>query len=625
MRKLQCKQVIQGLPPILDTESVCSLDLELSGLREGQLHRPSGHMVSLAASFDGESAYIIFDEQEVPEFLNRIKKATWIFHNSTFDIAHLRRWATIPERKNMRDTLLIERILWSNFYEDFDLKALVRRYLKCYMQKDVRKEFIDHVGPMTPEQLEYAALDVIGTWLVDKEQQKHVGTVDRKIWDNLYNPHVWTTLELGGFKLDVDMWRDLAEKNQLIVDTIEEKLGKKYGIYIDKVKHSKRLPATPKDKFVYDEDTGEVVETIHPSDERFAEYEARMEEYRKATETIKEFVPFNPSSSAQVLKILQSRGLKVESTGDDIIRPYYETDDFVKDILDYRKAEKQVSTYGLKFLKNVEEDGRIYTSLNIGLAESGRDSSSSPNLQNIPKDKERRACFIAGEGKKLVLYDYSGQEAGTWAYITGDEKFKEIINSGKKLYIEVARIVFNEEIKKGTHRYDIIKALVLGLMYGLTPWGFARNNDVDIEVAEQMFDAFMRGFPTSARWIKEQQSTNRGVAYTIIGRYAHLHPYNRQWKNNALNTPNQGSGGDMIKLAMKKLRQTDFYKKYYPEGRVCILLQVHDEILTEVDENLSVEWAEIQKKTMIDVAESLTPGIMGGVSGGIISSWAEKD
>jgi DNA polymerase-1 len=339
----------------------------------------------------------------------------------------------------------------------------------------------------------------------------------------------------------------------------------------------------------------------------------------------KTLVPFNPNSPAQVKQLLLTQyQLELESTDDDHLQPYADLP-FVQDMIAYRKAAKQVSTYGLAFLKNVEPDSRIYTSLNIGLAESGRDSSSSPNLQNIPKDVARRACFVAGEGKELVLFDYSGQEAGTWAYITGDEKFKEIINSGKKLYIEVARIAFNEEIKKGTHRYDIIKALVLGLMYGLSPYGFARDNGVEIEVAEEMFKAFMTGFPTSARWIEEQQARNKGVALTILGRHAHLHPYDRQWKNNALNTPNQGSGGDMIKLAMKKLRYTDFYKTYYPEGKICILLQVHDEILCEVDEELAEEWAEIMKSVMIGVAESLTPGVKGGVSGGVIENWSQKD
>ena len=585
MQTLQYKEIIKDFPPILDADMSIGLDLELVGLRENQLHRPSGRLASLAGSFDGETAYIVFGEDEVAEFLRRIEKSTHIFHNSTFDVGHTRRWAEYPERKNMRDTLLIERLLWSNYYSDFGLNHLVRRYLGCYMPKDIRKEFHDLEGAMTEEQIQYAATDVIATWLVDKEQQKIISLTDSKIWDNLYNPHVWTTLELGGFKLNVDCWRDLAEKNQEIVDRISTELGTKYGLTKTK------LVGRGKNR--------------------------HEESY---------FQEFNPNSHPQVKSILKEKfGLDLESTDDDHIRPYYDTNDFVRNMLDYRKAEKQVSTYGLPFLKNVEEDERIYTSLNISLAETGRDSSSSPNLQNIPKDKERRKCFVAGYGKKLVLFDYSGQEANLWAYISKDSMFKEIINSGKKLYIEVARIALGEDIVKGTDRYDIVKGVVLGLMYGLTPYGVARDYGVDIEVAEEMYKKVLEAFPDTDRYIQDQQSRNRGTVSTIIGRRAHLHPYDRQWMNNTLNSPMQGSGADMIKLAMKKIRKSEFYQKYHPEGKLDIILQVHDEIITEVDERLAEEWEPIMKQIMIEVAESLHPGIIGGVSGGIITDWSQKD
>jgi DNA polymerase I-like protein with 3'-5' exonuclease and polymerase domains len=539
----------------------------------------------------------------VQEFLDNIKDATWVFHNSVFDLGHLRRWATVEERKNMRDILLIERIMWSNYYDDFTLAALVRRYLKCYMTKVIRKEFHGLEGRMSNEQIEYAALDVVGTWKVDVEQQKLVTKRDIQIWNGMYNPHVWTTLELGGFKLDVAGWKALAEENQKIVDEISAELGKLYG-------HKEtKLVGRGKNR--------------------------HEEEY---------FVPFNPNSPAQVKEILRREyGLELESTDDDHLTPYANSIPFAKRVLDFRYAGKQASTYGMSFLDNVEQDGRIYTSLNIGLAESGRDSSSSPNLQNIPKEKRRRKLFIAGDGRYLCLYDYSGQEAGTWAFITGDEKFKEIINSGKKLYIEVARIAFNEEVTKGTKRYDLIKSLVLMLMYGGTAWGFARDNKDELDhyiaqnlsekekmqsrvkIAQEMVDKFMDGFPTSAKWIRDQQARNRGVATTIMGRRGYLHPYDRQWKNNALNTPNQGSGGDMIKLAMKMLRRTDFYKKYYPLGKVQLLLQVHDEIVSEVDSDIAEEWSSIMRTTMIDVAEAMTPGVRANVSGGLIHDWSQKD
>ena len=582
MNILQIENIYEELPPILGEDDVIALDTELSGLKEEQLHRPHGRLASLAGSFDGKNAYIIFDDAQVQEFLDRCSQATWIFHNSTFDLGHLRRWATIPERRNMRDTMLIEKLLYSNYYDDFALADLVRRYLKCYMSKETRKEFHNLEGAMSPDQIKYAALDVIGTWLVDKEQQKIVEPQDMKIWNGMYNPHVWTALELGGFNLDVEAWTRLAEKNQAIVSQAEDELGQLYG-HMDK-------------KFVG---------------------------RGKAKAEVDYFVPFNPASPQQVLELFRSNGIDTESTGDKEVSKFADNP-IVRKILDYRIAAKRVSTYGLPYLQYVESDGKIYTSLNISQAETGRDSSSSPPLQNILKDLDYRKCFIDGDRRKLVIYDYSGQEANIFAYVTQDQKLIDIINSGKKLYIEIARMAFDEIVTKESPRYGIIKALVLGLMYGLTPHGFARDNEVELEVAQDMFDRFFAAFPDAAKWVKDQQSHNRGFTRTILGRKGGLHPYHSQWKTNALNNGMQGSGADMIKLSLKAFRKTDLYQKYYPTGDVYIVIQVHDEIIVNCAERLAKETAEALSGCMNDVANRMHPGISSRVSGGICDNWSEK-
>jgi DNA polymerase-1 len=382
----------------------------------------------------------------------------------------------------------------------------------------------------------------------------------------------------------VDCWRDLAEKNQKIVDEISEELGKKYGVTKSK------LVGRGKNR--------------------------HEEEY---------FEPFNPSSHSQVLRMLNAQGISVSSTGEDVIRPFYTTDEFVKKILDYREAEKQASTYGLSFLKNVEDDGRIYTSLNIAKAITSRDSSASPNLQNIPANPERRKCFIAGDGRKLILYDYSGQEPNIWAYLTQDPTLIEILNSGKKLYPEVARLAFDEILTKESPRYKLIKSLVLGLMYGLSPYGFARDNGVDMAVAEDMFNKFFLAFPVAAKWMKDKTSRNAGVSLSVVGQRCHLHPYDHQWKTNSLNNPMQSTGASMIKIAMKKFRKSEFYQKHHPENIVNLILQVHDEIVVECVAEYAEECASVLKSVMIETAEMMHPGIKGNVSGGIIENWSEKE
>ena len=582
MNLLQVENIYEELPPILGEDDVIALDLELIGLSEIQLHRPHGKLASLAGSFDGKNAYIIFDDAHVQEFLDRCNKSIWIFHNSTFDLGHLRRWATIPERRNMRDTLLIERLLYSNYYDDFALADLVRRYLKCYMQKETRKEFHNLEGAMSPDQIKYAALDVIGTWLVDKEQQKIVESQDMKIWNGMYNPHVWTALELGGFNLDVEAWTRLAEKNQAIVSQVEDELGQLHG-HMDK----------------------------------------KLVGRGKARAEVDYFVPFNPASPQQVLELFHANGVDTESTGDKEVSKFADNP-IVKKILDYRVAAKRVNTYGLPYLQYVEPDGKIYTSLNISQAETGRDSSSSPPLQNILKDLDYRKCFIAGDGRNLVIYDYAGQELNLFAYVTQDPGLIEIVNSGENAYIRVARTSFNEIIIKGTPRYLIMKGLVLGMSYGLTPYGLARDNDVEQEVADEMFKKFFADFPVAAAWVKDQQRYNRGITKTILGRKGGLHPYNAQWKNNALNNPFQGSGGDMIKLAMKEFRKTSLYKENYSTRDVYMVIQVHDEIIVNCAEHLAKETAEALSGCMNDVANRMHPGIISRVSGGICDNWSEK-
>lgn len=581
MKELECKDVICGLPPVLTKDHTVSLDLELTGLREEQLHRPAGDIVSLACSFDGETAYMIFDSGEVAEFLERIKDATWIFHNSTFDIGHLRRWAKVPERKEMRDTLLIERILWADYYDDFGLNDLVRRYLGCYMDKSVRDEFSEFTGRMTQEQIKYAALDVIGTWLVDKEQQKILDKESRLVWERIDLPAVWTALDLSGFTIDREKWLDLAYESEDIVQRIETDLGQEFG-------HEER----------------------------------KMRGRGSKKEEVAEFIPFNPASSAQVVKVLNAKGINVESSGDEVLQ-MYAGDSFVDKIITYRQSAKRASTYGRAYMKFVDEDGRIYTSLNVIGASSGRFSSRSPNMQQIPRDKSFRECFIAGYKKKLIIADYSAQEPRIFASITKDEKLIEIFNSGKDLYCEVARLAFDEIItKKDKERRNQIKALVLGLMYGLSPFGFARDNEVFQEVAQDMFDRFFEAFPTAANWIHNQTLTNGGVAKSMLGRKGHLHPYNRQWMRNALNYPMQSSGADMVKLAMKEFRKQ--YKTLLEENKVGIVLPVHDEIILWVVEELADEMKVNLENVMCKIAEMIHVGVPASIEAHVADSWAEK-
>ena len=199
----------------------------------------------------------------------------------------------------------------------------------------------------------------------------------------------------------------------------------------------------------------------------------------------------------------------------------------------------------------------------------------------------------------------------------------EIFNSGRDIYCEIARIAFDEEItKKDKERRNQIKALVLGLIYGLSPFGFARDNEVSPEVAEDMFNRFFAAFPGASKWVKAQQSRNRGYTLTILGRKCHLHPYNKQWERNALNNVMQGSGADMTKLAMKLFRKNA--QELINNNLVGIILPVHDEIVIWCDKSIAQQAEKLLVDAMVSIGNSMHIGVPSVVESHIADSWAEK-
>lgn len=94
----------------MSKDDKCALDVELFGLDSRRLHRPAGRFGSLACTTDGKNVYIVYEPEQIKEFLTRCQEAVWLLHNSSFDIAHLRRWTHIEPRKRLWDTMLIEKL-----------------------------------------------------------------------------------------------------------------------------------------------------------------------------------------------------------------------------------------------------------------------------------------------------------------------------------------------------------------------------------------------------------------------------------------------------------------------------------------------------------------------------------
>ena len=532
--------IIKSPPPQFPDNSFVSFDVEMFGMDKKQLHRPnSGNFACLTVCGDNNDVYITFDEADVREALNRINDCVWVAHNASFDITQLRRYADIPQRKKIWDTLIIERILWSGYYNLFGMGNCARRYLDVYVDKTLQKSF-SNATEMTEPMIEYACLDAFYERQIALEQKKIMDKDDFKIYSTIDRPTMWAVMDFQGFAIDVDKWLALAELNKQRTKAIDEGLDFNPHSW-QQVK--KKLLATG---FKGLPSTGVSV------------LEKWMKKYPKA----------------EAFELSQ---LTIES----------------------RKYRKRASTYGKPFIDDfLEYDNEIpviYAEFEVNKAETGRMASSSPNMQNIPArdTKEFRECFIPRPGNVLIICDQSAQEPGILAYLSQDEKMLSIFRQGKDIYIELGRDVYGQELTKKDPRRDDMKSNILGIAYGLSKYGLAEKIGCSTKEANELLKKTFKAIPQAAQWGNKQAEKTK-VVHTILGRKCWLNPYTYQCANNARNSPIQGTAADIIKKSIVYLHQNwDFD---CPFG---VVAPVHDELVLDVPKELAPEIAKFVSDVMV--------------------------
>lgn len=582
MRQINPKslKIIKGLPPIAQKGDKIAFDTEFFGMEKKRLHRPHGQFAFLGCTYDGATVWWIDDHRDIQDFLKRMDAGVWIGHNLKFDITQLRRFAPIPQRKRLWDTMLISQIQYSGYYDTFSLADEARRRLDLYLPKAVRDEFSQENAPepsggqisLSREQLEYSAADVVATWQVYQHQRAEIDETDLEIWKEIELPFLWTILSMSGVKLDSEKWIALAEHNLEIADGIQAKY-------------------------------------------------AHMETIKGKRSTKDVLVGINLNSPKQVKEHLFKLGYKkLTSTNVEALDEISDECEFANDMLVYRTYAKRASTYGKKFVDDyVESDGRIYGDIFQMGAQTGRTSSRSPNLQNQPHDKEYRECFIADDGNVMIVADWGSQEPRVAAYLTQDERLIEILNSDKKLYSEIARDVFGKTVTKQDAEYTHIKSTVLGIFYGMSAYGLAKHLKISEEEAQDMIDLILDTYPGIQGYINRQKKAGEYVQ-SIYGRKIWLNKYNNGWLRDALNYPIQSSAADAMKIAAYR-----FLEEYGGVGTDSPLrLLVHDEIVLECGKPVEKHVKTLLENTMIQVAEEMHDGIKGSVEIFSGNSWGCK-
>lgn len=278
-------------------------------------------------------------------------------------------------------------------------------------------------------------------------------------------------------------------------------------------------------------------------------------------------------------------------------------------VLEHRSLSKLKSTYTDTLAKVADKQGRVHTSYHQALTSTGRLSSSDPNLQNIPirTDTGRliREAFVAPKGRVILAADYSQIELRLMAHFSGDERLIDAFKNNLDIHTATASEIMAKDLAEVTpNERRSAKAVNFGLLYGMGVFGLAKQLGVENGVAKDYIKRYFARYPAIHDYMENTKSYAKSTGYvtTILGRKLYAPNINssnamiRQGAERAsINAPLQGSAAEIIKLAMIAV------DKILPKDHAKLLLQVHDELVFEVDSDKADEMGEIIKTAMQNV------------------------
>lgn len=351
--------------------------------------------------------------------------------------------------------------------------------------------------------------------------------------------------------------------------------------------------------------------------------------------------PFNVGSPKQLGEILfDEMGLEggkkgktgAYATGADVLEDLATEHDLPRRVLDWRQLSKLKSTYTDALQDHINPDtGRVHTSYSIAGASTGRLASTDPNLQNIPIRSEEgrriREAFIAEPGKTLVALDYSQIELRILAHVAGIDSLKQAFRDGHDIHAMTASEMFDVPLDQMTP--DVrrqAKAINFGVIYGISGFGLARNLRIPRSEAQGFIDRYFERFPGIKEYMTEttEFAKKHNRVETLFGRVIHTPEINAKGpragfaKRAAINAPIQGTAADIIRRAMIQMPNA------IQDLPAKMLLQVHDELLFEVDQGAENTLIKVAKDVMEGAAEPVVkldvPLIVDAGQG---ANWAE--
>ncbi|HHW4681227.1 MAG TPA: DNA polymerase I [Xylella taiwanensis] len=319
------------------------------------------------------------------------------------------------------------------------------------------------------------------------------------------------------------------------------------------------------------------------------------------------------------------------STNEEALEAIADQHELPRVILEYRSLAKLRNTYTEKLPEMIHPDtGRVHTNYHQAGAATGRLSSSDPNLQNIPirtDDGRRiRRAFVAPSGRKLIACDYSQIELRIMAHLSGDAGLVDAFESGVDVHCAIAAEVFGRRIDEVTpNERRTAKAINFGLIYGMSAFGLARQLGISRSEAQDYIALYFGRFAGVRDFMENtrQQARDRGYVETVFGRRLYLNSIasgNQTQRAGAeraaINAPMQGTAADIIKRAMVTV---DGWLAEHRE-RALMILQVHDELVFEADEDFVPTLVHEVSARMASAAQLRVPLV---VDVGVGHNWDE--
>jgi len=337
--------------------------------------------------------------------------------------------------------------------------------------------------------------------------------------------------------------------------------------------------------------------------------------------------PFNIGSPKQIQEILYDKmGLPIlartakgqPSTAEAVLQDLAADYELPRLILDHRSLNKLKSTYTDRLPEQIDKDtGRVHTSFHQAVASTGRLSSSDPNLQNIPvrsaAGRRIRQAFIAPQGCSILAADYSQIELRIMAHLSGDQGLLDAFAGGQDIHRSTAADILSISLDEVTaEQRRAAKAINFGLIYGMSPFGLAKQLGIDRSQAKQYVDRYFSRYPSVREFMERIKSTARdqGFVETVFRRRLYLPEINsrnsarRQYaERTAINAPMQGTASDIIKRAMIAIDA----QLLQQNAEIKLIMQVHDELVFEVPaEQMDVATSTIRRH-MEGAAELAVP------------------